>query len=462
MITYQDLLMVGEGDKERMEFVRRLISEHQSSGVYAEAMLADEYMRQQNRTIVNYQKYLRAMSGELVPDNYSANYKLCSNFFNRFITQQVQFLLGNGVVWEKPDTGDKLGDDFDTRLQEAGREALAGAVSFCFWNLDRVEVFHVREFAPLYDEENGAMMAGVRFWQIDSTKPLRATFYELDGYTDYIWRGNEDGEVLKEKRPYKLKVRTSQVDGTEIYDGENYDGLPIVPMWGNPNKQSELIGMRENIDAYDLIKSGFANDIDDASQIYWIMQGADGMDEVDLAAFLDQLRRVKAAVVGENGAKADPHTIEVPYEARERMLDRLRADMYEDYMALDTKNLADGAVTATQIEAAYEPINNKADQFEFCVLDCLKGILAVAGIDDSPSFTRSMIVNRQEEVQTVLQSAQYLSEDYVTEKLLTLLGDGDKLEEVLGQRDEADMNRMTQGNDEQAGNVEGEREEEEA
>ena len=44
-------------------------------------------------------------------------------------------------------------------------------------------------------------------------------------------------------------------------------------------------------------------------------------------------------------------------------------------------------------------------------------------------------MNVQEEVQTVIQAASYLSEDYITQKVLTLLGDGDKAEEMIKQRD---------------------------
>jgi hypothetical protein len=116
------------------------------------------------------------------------------------------------VTWKNEATAKKLGDDFDTQLQKIGKMALSGAVAFGFFNYDHVEVFSIREYAPLYDEENGALMAGVRFWQIDAKKPLRATFYEMDGYTDYIWntRDNKDGQVLHDKRPYILKIRTAE------------------------------------------------------------------------------------------------------------------------------------------------------------------------------------------------------------------------------------------------------------
>ena len=441
MLTYQDLLDVGADEKNRIEFVKKVIHAHEISPQYMTAKIANLYDRRQNHTIMEYRKLLYTISGEAVPDNYSANYKLCSAFFQRLVLQQNQYLLGNGASWNDDSTEELLGEDFDVRLQEAGHYALVDGLSFGFWNLDHLEVFRLLEFAPLWDEEDGSLKAGVRFWQIDKLKPLRATLYELDGYTDYIWR-DSGAEILHPKRKYVLKLRTSAVDGTEIIDGENYPSFPIVPLWGNQAHQSELIGLQESIDAYDLIKSGFANDIDDASLIYWTINNAGGMDDVDLVNFVEHMKRVKAAVVDDDGARAEAHTLDVPYASREAILDRLRSDIYEDFMALDTKNLADGAVTATQIKAAYEPMNNKADMYEYQVISFVKGILALAGIDDDPSFTRSMIVNVQENVQTILQAATHLPDDYVTQKILELMGDADKVEDILKDIRDNEISRM--------------------
>ena len=442
MYTYNDLLEIGEQEQERMDFVRQVVIQHKTSDLYRTAEIADEYDRQQNRTIMEYRNLLYTMTGEAVPDNFSANHKTASGFFNRFVTQQNQFLLGNGVTWQEKSTEERLGKDFDIRVQEAGKSALVGGVSFGFFNFDHLEVFSVLEFAPLYDEENGALCAGVRFWQVSSDKPLRATLYEIDGYTDYMWQDGK-GRIIQDKRSYTEIVTRSEVDGVTIYDGENYPTFPIVPLWGNPHKQSEILGIRTEIDAYDLIKSGFANDLDDASQIYWTIQNAGGMDDVDLKKFLDRMKTVKAAVVEDEGARAESHTIDVPYNAREALLDRLRKDLYDDYMALDTKEIASGAVTATQIRAAYEPLGNKVDQYEYCVKEFLQGILDVLGIEDSPTFTRSYLVNTQEEISTLLQAAQYLDDEYVTRRILTLLGDADKADEVIQAMEDYDYKRMT-------------------
>ena len=452
MFTYQDLQTVADDDKARMEFVRAVIDDHKASELYKTAQIADEYDRHRNRTIVEYQKLLYDVTGNTVPDNWSANFKMASKFFNRFITQENQYLLGNGVTFNADSTKDALGgDDFDTVLQDAGKKALWGGVSYGFFNKDHVDVFSVLEFAALPDEEDGAVKAGVRFWQIDTTKPLRATLYELDGYTDYIWNKREDtgkyeGQVLHAKRTYIEHVRTSVADGDEIYDGENYPTFPIVPLWGNPHHQSEIVGIREQIDCYDLIKSGYANNVDEGSLIYWTLQNAGGMDDIDLAQFIEKMKTLHAATT-DNAVSAEPHQLEAPYESREALLMKLRTDLYDDAMALDVKAIEGGAVTATQIKAAYEPLNAKTDQYEYCVRDFLKRLLAVAGIEDTPTFTRSIIVNNQEEMQLIVQAAQFLDQEYVTRKILELLGDGDKADEILDKMAADELERAQEARD---------------
>lgn len=447
MYTYQDLISIPEDDaKRRMDFVRSVISQHKTTEAYKMAVMGCEYNAKRNTGIMNYQKTLRRLDGREVPDRWSPNHKTTRNFFAYFTTQQNQYLLGNGVTWNNEKTADALGTDFDTQLQRAGKTALVQGESFGFYNLDHLEVFGLTEFAPLYDEENGALRAGVRYWQVDAQKPLRATFYEEDGYTNYIWnerpdeaKGEDNGRILTEKTAYILKVRTTEADGAEIYDGENYPAFPIVPLWANEEKQSELVGIQEQIDAYDLIKNGFLNDLDTA-QIYWILKGAGGMDDTDLVRFLDRIHTTKMASLDDDQS-AEPVTVQIPYDAREKLLDRIERDLYKDYMALNVDEIKGGAVTATQIEAAYEPLNSKADMYEYQIIKFIKGILAVAGIDDDPAFTRSRLVNVNESISSVLQAGEYLDEQYMTEKILNILGDGDKAEEILGKMESDELER---------------------
>ena len=451
MQTYQDLLFVKDTDKARIEFVRKCISDYMSSEMYTTAVVADQYFKKRNTTIVNYEKLITTITGDKVPDKWSANHKVVSGFFKRFVTQQVQFLLGNGTSWDK--ASDPFGEEFDNRLQEIAKNALIGGIAYGFWDLDKLTVFKASEFVPLWDEETGALRAGVRWWQIDTNKPLRATLYEEDGYTDYIWNRridenttNPEGEILNQKRGYIVNQKTSEIDGTEIVDFTNYAGFPIIPMWGNPEHQSELIGIRDGIDEYDIIKNGYGNDLDNA-QLFWIIKGAGGMDDTDLVHFLERVKMTHAAAPAD-GQDVEAKTIEIPYEAREKLLDRIEKDLYRDYMALNTDDLSSRNATATEIKAAYAPLDNKADDFEYQILDFIKNLMLIAGVDNKATFTRSYILNVQEEVTTVISAASFTGDEYTTEKVLTILGDGDKAEEIIKQQEADEIARFSEVNEE--------------
>jgi len=433
MKTYEDWAGI-ETEADKQDFVYSAIKEHRSSRIYKEAIVAEKYARHRNVTINEYQKILYTLTGKAVPDRWGANYKMACRHFYRFVTQENQYLLGNGVSWQDNTTAEKLGTkkkSFDKQLQELGKAALIMGVAFGFYNLDHIDVFKVTEFVPIYDETNGALRVGIRFWQIEERKPLRATLYEEDGYTEYMWKDGEC-EILQDKRAYVLTLAETAVD-TEIYDGMNYPTLPIVPLWGNPEHQSELTGLREQIDCYDLIKSGFANTVDEASIIYWLIQNGGGMDDIDLAKFVERVKTVHAAVVEDDGARAESHTLEAPYQSREALLERLDRDLYRDAMALDVDRIASGAITATQIRASYEALNSKVDEYEYCVLDFVDRILELAGIDDNATFTRSQMVNTAEEIQNLVSAAPFLPAEYVTEKILAVLGDKDRTEEIIKQ-----------------------------
>ena len=439
------MLEIGENERDRMEFVLDAIREHKGSDLYKTAYDAELYYKHQNPTIMRYQKFVYNSFGAKVPDIWSPNNKIASNWYNYFTTQAVSYLLGNGVTFGKKEaTKDKLGKDFDKKVQDVATHAKNGGVAFGFWNLDHLECFDLTEFVPIYDEDDGGLKAGIRFWQIDDQKPLRATLYELDGYTDYIKRKDEDVSVLKEKRAYTQIVKKNDIEGETILDGAPPAGFPIVPLW-NINRQSDIVGNRGTIDAYDLMVSGLINNVSDGEFIYWILKNCGGMDSVDDARFIEQLKLTRVAHAdGDDGASVEAHNVNVEFEATSEALDRLTAQLYTDFMALKVQDVSAGSVTATQIQAAYEPINQKTDQFEYQVTEFINGILALAGIEDEPTYTRSQMSNQSETLEMVLQAAEYLDDEYVTTKILTLLGDADKAKEVLKRKDAEAADRYKQ------------------
>ena len=141
MKTYQDLTALGDNEQERMEFVRSAVRDHLGSEDYRIAAAAEEYYAKRNTTIECFHKMLYTAAGQAYPDLFSSNFKLKTLFFRRFVIQQTQYVLSNGVTFERPETKKKLGSTFDNQIQKLAKKSMVDGAAYGFWNRDHLEVF---------------------------------------------------------------------------------------------------------------------------------------------------------------------------------------------------------------------------------------------------------------------------------------------------------------------------------
>lgn len=443
MKTYQDLVALGLDEAKREQFVIDAVAAHKDTEIYKTARDAEAYYAKHNITIEKFQKLLYTVTGRAVQDVFSANYKLKTSFFRRFVIQQVMYVLSNGISFSNKKTLDSLGADFERKLSEMAKKALVDSVCFGFWNLDHLEVFPLADtdktpgFAPLYDADTSALRAGVRY--SNNGEVERFTLYEQDGYTEYIKRKDEDITMLNPKRGYVKTVKASEATGIESVEYSNYPGFPIIPMYANDLKQSEIVGIRESIDCYDFIKSGLANDIDDTSGFYWTLKNSGGMDDVDLQRFIERMKVVKAVDLPDD-AEAEAHTLDVPTAARDSMLNRLRNDLYEDFMLLDVEKALGGDITATGIRLAYQAQDDKCGDFEFYIREFVNKLLELVGISDTYKFKWNRIANQTEETNMVLSAANYLDDEAVLAHLPWI--ETEEIDEIMKRKTETELARF--------------------
>lgn len=447
MRTFQELEQL-TSDESKAKFCRDAVEEFKKTREYAEAKAGEEYYNKHNSTIEKYQKVVTGLSGVTRIDPYSANYKLKTLFFRRLVTQQVQYVLGNGLTLQEDGNKERLGKDFDFQLTNCAKRAMASGIGFGFWNLDHLEVFGFAEtsktagFCPLYDKITGKLRAGIRFWSrfVDDEEIFRATLYEEDGFTEYSLKG-DDVHIEQEKRAYIRNITKTGDGQIEDITEENYSSLPIIPLYANDSHESELNGIRECIDCYDFVKSGLANNIDDSSEIYWLLTNTGGMDDVDIAQFLQRLKTVHAvAVDGDAGVDVRAETMNIPVEARTKMLEILRKDIYEDFQALDVNTLSASAKTTQEIQASYQAQDNKCADFEYYILDFVQQILELAEINDNPTLTWNRVVNQAEQTQMILSASSMLPQETVIKHLPFLTPE--EADEIIQQQAEADMEQF--------------------
>ena len=86
---------------------------------------------------MRYEKLIYDLRGDAHVDRWAPNHKITSNFFNFAITQENQYLLGNGAIFGDKKTKEKLGggqvvlvgDVIETQFQSANNYNLGAALS---------------------------------------------------------------------------------------------------------------------------------------------------------------------------------------------------------------------------------------------------------------------------------------------------------------------------------------------
>lgn len=410
-VTFQDWQTAADRDALLLSAIQR----YKLSQDFLQALEASEYFRGCN-TAVAKKTVLRARKIETRDETGRkrtrsgtedvVGNRIGSGFLFRFVTQQNQFLLGNGCILSDAETKALLGADFDHQLAALGERALIHGVGWGFWNIDHLEVLSAAQdsrsgFFALCDELTGQPMVGIQFWQLCENRPMYVRLFEADGIT--VLRLDNSALIsVMPKRPYIVTMRSDAL-GDEILSAGNYAALPIIPLYANTEGSSELTpSIKAKIDAYDNILSDFADNLDRANDVYWVLNNFGGTTD-DIAQMLEEIQRIKAVANLSDGSgsssTAEPHTIEVPYAARQTALEILEKALYQDYMALNMDALTGGSLTNVAIRAATANLHLKADRYEWQVFRFVQQLLSLLGIHtEEIRFQRQCIANESETI----------------------------------------------------------------
>ena len=426
--TYQDWLAAS--DTDRIAMLEKIVRDYKASDDFKSGLTANEYFRTDNTEVrnkmlmqpraVEYKDKTGRTRKKSQPVKIAGN-RVRSGFFPRFVIQQNQFLLSNGVTLDNADLKKRLGLGFDKQLERCGEKALLHGVCWGFWNYDHLEIIEAVKdglsgAVALLDEETSEPMVLVQFWQINNNRPLYLRVFSPDGVVKYRMGKEELEEIPDTRRPYVVRTQSDAYGPVEI-TGENYGGrLPVVPLWASEERRSELTpAIKSKIDLYDRIFSDFGDNLDRANDVYWVLNNFGGTLD-DVAEMLEQINRVKAVANMTDGtgtsSTAELKTVDVPYAARQTALDILQKQLYSDFMALDMDALTGGSLTNVAIETATANLNLKADRYEWQVFRFVQSILALIGVEtEEIKFKRQTIANRSEIVQDISVMRDYIDQE---------------------------------------------------
>lgn len=150
------------------------------------------------------------------------------------------------------------------------------------------------------------------------------------------------------------------------YYQHDFGEVPFIEFPNNNIKDSDLTKIKPFIDVMDNILSGYVNDVDDIQQIIWVLTNFGGED---LDEFRNDLKKYKAVKMQSIGAddKSGLQTIaiDIPVEARNKLLEICRKQIYEQGQGLDPHPEGGfGNSSGEALKFMYAPLELKAGLME--------------------------------------------------------------------------------------------------
>jgi len=388
-----------------VDFLEKQISKH--SQLKQEMEQGEAYFKQENIAIMNAKKEMAYDNGKttVATENpFASNVKLPSGFFPQQVKQKVNYLINNEMTLsDQEDETFEIFPNLVKDLRSLGKKVsykIYGAWQFYIEDGEvKYKVIDGDEIYPIFLSNSEKPDLIMRHYK-DMTNEERAIIYSGKIKMVYVKEKNK-WKYLGESPVMQNEItRNDEVIGAETID---LGMPPFAICYNNDLMETDLKPIKKQIDIYDRVDSDFANNIIDFQEIYYTLKNYGGQN---IGEFMKQLKKWKTANLpsdGEIGYKQ----LKVPTEAKMTFLKKKRADIYENGMSVDINEIAAGNSTVIAIQAMFENLNFKLNDFEMEFMDFWEQVKtltnkfnAIIGngvvLDNKLQFDRSMLMNKLE------------------------------------------------------------------
>jgi SPP1 family phage portal protein len=385
----------------------------------------------------------------------NADNRISHNFHQVLVDEKVAYMFTYPVIFDIDNSkeinkrvNEVLGDDFERKIKNLAIEASNCGVSWIHYWIDeedlsnkkfKYEKVNTEEVIPIYS--NGLekdLEAIIRVYTCmeevgNSTQDEAFTYIEYwtkDTMDRYKFQGNScTGSTIMEEHVNHI-----------------LEEVPFVEFSNNLVKQSDLSRYKKQVDLYDKVMSGYANDLEDIQQVIYILEnyGGEGLGE-----FLGDLKRFKAIKTESDGTGGSGGVktlqIEIPVEARKVVLEILKKQIYEFGQGLQQDVESVGNASGIALKFFYRKLELKSGlletEFRAGFSKLIGAILRFLNISEYKSiqqtFTRNMISNDLENAQIAQMSTGIIPKKLIL-KNHPWVDDPDNAEKLLQQEKEDD------------------------
>lgn len=410
-----------------IEVIKKLVkaSRKRHAEMVREATVAERYYRKKNDIL---QKGARAQASDGNPMR-SADNRIPANFYNILVNQKAAYLFTDPPVFN---TGNEaanktvrsvLGDGFAKVCKDLCINASNCTIAWLhYWkNGDRsfrFAVINSKQIIPVWTDDLEKELSGLlRVYDQFDEEGKKWNIYE---YWDKEYCNTfrkESRAIMDAIKPYDLYgAAGEQPEGDPGSWQHGFGEVPFIPFPNNAEGSNDLNDVKELIDAYDKVYSGFLNDLEDIQEVIFILAGYEGEN---LGEFLKKLKKYKTIKVDsdeEGKGGLSTLTIDIPVEAREKMLAMTRKSIFEQGMGIDPDPQNFGNSSGVALSYLYSLLELKAGLMETEFRQGFGRLVraicrheGICAVDVAQTWTRTSVHNEAELSSIAQQSTGVIS-----------------------------------------------------
>ena len=366
----------------------------------------------------------------------NADNRIPFNFHGLLVNQKASYMFTAPPLF---DLGEKkankdlvkfLGDKYPKVCKDLCIEASNCTVGWLHVWCDKKSTWKyaivpAEQVIPVWSDSLEKELLGVfrSYQNIDDDTGDTYIIYEYWNETECAAYRLKAGDELDQLLPYQMFL----VDPMLCEYADTYrhgvGEVPFFPFFNNNIDTDDLKNIKPLIDVYCKVFSGFVNDLEDIQEVIFVLSNYGG---ADLGQFLRDLKDYKAIQIESEGdgdhSGVSTLTIELPVEAREKLLEITRKCIFEQGMGVDPDPQNFGNSSGVALKFLYALLEQKAglQETEFRLgfgqfIRCVCRLNGISIKDDTivQTWTRTSVQNDQELSQIATQSKGIVSDETI-------------------------------------------------
>lgn len=366
----------------------------------------------------------------------NADNRIPFNFHGLLVNQKASYMFTAPPLF---DLGEKkankalvkfLGDKYPKVCKDLCIEASNCTVGWLHVWCDKKSTWKyaivpAEQVIPVWSDSLEKELLGVfrSYQNIDDETGDAYIIYEYWNETECAAYRLKAGDELDQLLPYQMfLVDPMLCEYADTYQ-HGVGEVPFFPFFNNNIDTDDLKNIKPLIDVYCKVFSGFVNDLEDIQEVIFVLTNYGG---ADLGQFLRDLKDYKAIQIESEGdgdhSGVSTLTIELPVEAREKLLEITRKCIFEQGMGVDPDPQNFGNSSGVALKFLYALLEQKAglQETEFRLgfgqfIRCVCRLNGISIKDDTivQTWTRTSVQNDQELSQIATQSKGIVSDETI-------------------------------------------------